>query len=392
LKIVHIITRLIIGGAQENTLLSCEGQHRLGHDVTLLTGPPLGPEGSLLDRARSFGYRVEIIDEMKRSILPGQDFRTYRSLVRHLRALQPDIVHTHSSKAGIIGRFAAHQAGVPGIVHTIHGLSFTSSRYAIINRFYRFLERQTAPLTHRIVCVATAMSRESLRFGIGRPEQYTTVFSGMEINPFLSPRVPRPSMREQLGLLPDDIAVATVARLFHLKGHDDLISLAPDLCKANPRLRFVWIGDGILRAEFERQIARLNLSDRFVFAGLVAPERVPELISACDILAHPSRREGLARAIPQGQLCGCPVVCYDIDGNAEGLIEGETGFAIRAFDVPAFGRAIQTLASDEAMRKRFGHKGRTFAADRFSAERMVESLEVVYRDALCESQTRGRVR
>ncbi len=388
MKIVHIITRLIVGGAQENTLLSCEGQHRLGHDVTLLTGPPLGPEGSLLDRARSFGYRVEIIDAMKRSILPGQDIRTYRSLVQRLGSIQPDIVHTHSSKAGIIGRFAAHKARVPGIVHTIHGLSFTSSKHAMVNRFYRLLERKTAPLTHRIVCVATAMSRESLRYGIGRPEQYKTVFSGMEIEPFVSPRVPRPAMRQQLGLAPDDIAVATIARLFHLKGHDDLIALAPELCQANPGLKFVWIGDGILRKDFEERIARLNLSDRFIFTGLVAPERVPELIQACDILAHPSRREGLARAIPQGQLCGCPVVCYDIDGNAEGLIEGETGFAIRAFDVMHFGRAIQTLASDAAMRKRFGEKGRAFASDRFSAERMVAALESIYRDVLRESRPR----
>src|SRR5256714_15386198 len=109
MRIVHIITRLIIGGAQENTLLSCEGQHDRGHDVTLITGPPIGPEGSLLDRARSHGYKVEIIDEMRRSILPLKDFRTYRHLVKRLREIRPDIVHTHSSKAGIIGRWAARR-------------------------------------------------------------------------------------------------------------------------------------------------------------------------------------------------------------------------------------------------------------------------------------------
>src|SRR5580765_8517832 len=119
MRIVHIITRLIIGGAQENTLLSCEGQHDRGHDVTLITGPPIGPEGSLLERAQNYGYKVELIDEMRRSILPVKDFRTYRALVKRLEALKPDVVHTHSSKAGIIGRWAADRAKVPAIVHTI---------------------------------------------------------------------------------------------------------------------------------------------------------------------------------------------------------------------------------------------------------------------------------
>src|SRR5580698_4607888 len=103
MRIVHIITRLIVGGAQENTLLSCEGQHDLGHDVTLITGPAIGPEGSLMERASAYGYRVETIDEMRRSILPLQDWQTYRRLFHHLREIKPDVVHTHSSKAGIIG-------------------------------------------------------------------------------------------------------------------------------------------------------------------------------------------------------------------------------------------------------------------------------------------------
>ena len=141
MKIAHVITRLIVGGAQENTLLSCEGQHDAGHDVTLLTGPSLGPEGSLMDRAASYGYRVETLDAMRRSILPGRTCFVYRELVRRFRALRPDVVHTHSSKAGILGRLAAWKAGVPLVVHTIHGLSWTSSRRAVVNNAYKSLER-----------------------------------------------------------------------------------------------------------------------------------------------------------------------------------------------------------------------------------------------------------
>src|SRR5438046_7514661 len=141
MRIVHVITRLIIGGAQENTLLSCEGQHARGHEVTLLIGPPIGPEGSLMERAMRGGYRVEVIDLMRRAIRPIKDFRTYRHLVRRLRELRPDVVHTHSSKAGIIGRRAAHKAKVPVIIHTIHGLAFTASTSRLANYMYKRLER-----------------------------------------------------------------------------------------------------------------------------------------------------------------------------------------------------------------------------------------------------------
>lgn len=378
MRIVHVITRLIVGGAQENTLLSCEGQHDAGHDVTLLTGPAIGPEGSLLERAQTYGYRVQIIDAMRRSILPGKDLATYFELKKRFRELRPDVVHTHSSKAGIVGRWAAHAAGVPRVVHTIHGLAFTASTRSSVNSFYKFLERKTAPISDVIVSVADAMTRASLEANIGRPEQYVTIHSGMDVRPFLNPPRPRDQIRRELGLAESDLAVGTIARLFHLKGHDDLFDLAPNLCAKHPGLKFVFIGDGILRSQFEERIAKAGLKDRFIFTGLVPPTRIPELVNALDIVAHPSRREGLARAIPQGQLARCPVVCYDIDGNAEGLLDGRSGFAVKAFDVKQFGDRLDELLSDESKRKRFGEAGRAFAAERFDARRMVERLLAVY--------------
>jgi glycosyltransferase involved in cell wall biosynthesis len=378
MRIVHVITRLIVGGAQENTLLSCEGQHDRGHEVTLITGPPIGPEGSLLERAQSYGYRVEVIDAMRRAIQPAEDWQTYRQLVRRFRALKPDVVHTHSSKAGIIGRWAAHEAGVPRIVHTIHGLAFTASTRWYVNKAYEWLERRTAPITDVIVCVADAMREQSLAARIGRPEQYVTVYSGMDTRPFLRPPVPREEVRRQLGFEPDDVAVGTIARLYYLKGHDDLIELAPELCARFPRLRFLWIGDGLLRAPFERRIRELKLADRFVLTGLVPPEKIPELANAMDLLVHPSRREGLARALPQGQLAGCPVVTYDVDGNREGLIDGQSGFCVPAFDRERLKSAVVELLGDESKRRSMGARGREFATARFDTRVMVEALEGVY--------------
>lgn len=382
MRIAHVITRLIIGGAQENTLLSCEGQHDRGHEVTLITGPAIGPEGSLMQRARSYGYRVEVIDELRRSILPLKDVLTFLTLKNRIAELRPDIVHTHSSKAGIIGRWAAHRAGVRAIVHTIHGLAFTASTSPLVNGVYRQLERMTAPITKRIVCVANAMREQSLKEEIGTPGQYVTVYSGMETAPFIHPRVPRDETRRRLGIEESDIVVGTIARLFHLKGHEDLLDIAQLLCTDFPRLRFLWVGEGVLRGDFEKRIAAMGLSHRFVLSGLVPPAEVPNLTAAMDILVHPSRREGLARALPQGALAGCPVVTYDIDGNREGLVDGETGFLVPPFDRNQLSRALRVLICDSDKRLSMGEAGRRFALGRFDAKVMIEALEAVYRDVI----------
>jgi glycosyltransferase involved in cell wall biosynthesis len=382
MKIVHIITRLIVGGAQENTLLSCERQHDRGHEVTLITGPPLGPEGSLMQRAQSYGYKVEVIDDMRRAILPLKDWRTYRKLIERIREIDPDVVHTHSSKAGIIGRWAAHRArhdAKPLIVHTIHGLAFTASTSPLVNNVYKYLERKAAPITDVIVCVADAMRDQSLAANIGRPEQYVTVYSGMDTQPFLHPPVPRNEVRKSLGLEDEHVAVGTIARLFDLKGHDDLLDLAPDLCARFANLRFLWIGDGSLRPKFELRIAEMKLKDRFILTGLVPPTKIPELTNAMDILVHPSRREGLARALPQGELAGCPVITYDIDGNREALIDTETGFLIPPFDKQKLADALAKVLADASLRKTMGARGRDFALHRFDTKVMVEALERVYR-------------
>jgi glycosyltransferase involved in cell wall biosynthesis len=385
MNIVHVITRLIVGGAQENTLISCLGQHRHGHQVTLITGPPLGPEGSLMARASEGGYAIETIDAMRRAILPVADYKTYRALVKRFQELRPDVVHTHSSKAGIIGRFAAHAAGVPVVVHTIHGLAFTASKRAWVNEAYKFAERRTAPITTKIVCVADAMRDQSLAAGIGKREQYVTIYSGMDIEPFIHPPIPPADLRQRLSIADDEIIVGTIARLFELKGHDDLLNSAPDLCQRFPNLRFLWVGDGLLRKQFEQRIASMGLTDRFILTGLVPPAQVPELTGAMDILAHPSRREGLARALPQGALAAKPCVTYDIDGAKEAVGDGVSGFVVPPFDVKRFADAIATLAPDMELRQRMGAAGRAMASRRFASQTMVDALEDLYAQCLKQS-------
>jgi glycosyltransferase involved in cell wall biosynthesis len=270
---------------------------------------------------------------------------------------------------------------VPAVIHTIHGLAFTASTSKLVNGVYKWLERKAAPISTRIVCVADAMREQSLSAGIGTREQYVTVYSGMETAAFLRPPVPRDEVRRRYGIEPEDVVVGTIARLFYLKGHDDLLELAPDLCARFPRLKFMWVGDGLLRSQFEEHIARLGLKNRFILTGLVPPAQIPELCNAMDVLVHPSRREGLARALAQGGLARIPVITYDIDGNREGVLDGQSGYVLPPFERSRLSDSLVQLLEDEGRRRRMGEVGRAFALERFDARVMVSALETVYHAA-----------
>ncbi len=378
MRIIHVITRLIIGGAQENTLLTVEGLHHLFRDdVTLITGPAEGPEGDLFDRATQLGLDVELFPELVRPIRPAVDLKAYRRLRATFRKLKPDVVHTHSSKAGILGRAAAWHAGVPAVVHTIHGLPFGTFETPLKNRLYIALERWAARRCHAIVSVCDAMTTQALAAGVGRPEQFLTVYSGMNADAFLEPRRQREEVRRELGLADGEVAFATVARLFELKGHDDIVAVAKDVLAANPNVRFVWIGDGILRDRLVADLERLGVRRSFILTGLVAPERIPELLNAVDAVIHPSLREGLARVLPQSLLVGRPVISYDIDGARE-VVLPETGILLKPRDLDGLRSAILRLAADPALRAALGSEGRRRFADQFRHETMTRQLRSLY--------------
>lgn len=382
MKVVHVITRLIVGGAQENTLFTCEDQHRsFGDDVTLIAGPGVGPEGSLERRAHSGGYRVEILPELQRAIAPHRDWAAYRRLSELLAALRPNIVHTHSSKAGILGRLAAHRLGIPA-VHTIHGASFHRGQSPLAYRTYRWLERRAARWCDRFISVCDAMTEQYVAAGIAPRERFVTIYSGMDVEPFLCPPRPAHEVRSELGFGPHDVVVCKIGRLFHLKGHEHLIEAAPRIVRQVPNVRFLLVGDGILRRPFEERVAQSGLQRHFHFTGLVPPERVPELIAASDIAVHTSEWEGLARVLPQALIAGKPVVSFDIDGAREVCIPEETGLLVRPGEVEALAAAIVRLAQNPELRRRLGETGRRRFTDRFRHETMTRRIREVYAEVL----------
>jgi len=385
MKVAHIITRLILGGAQENTLLSVEGQqHDWGDEVTLITGPALGPEGSLLQRAEQRELDVRIVPEMRREIHPLRDWQSYRALLRLLRELKPDVVHTHSSKAGILGRAAATRLRIP-VVHTIHGSPFHEFQSRSAYQIYRNCEKWGARRCAKLISVCDAMTDQYVAAGIAPRSQFQTVYSGMEVEPFLNPPVPREDVRRELGLADDQIVVGKIARLFHLKGHEYIIAAAGEVIARNPQVRFLFVGDGILQESLQQQIAAAGLSEYFLFTGLVPPARIPELIGAMDIVVHTSLREGLARVLPQALISGKPVISYDVDGAREVCVNDETGYLLSPKSVTELSSAILNLAESPELREQFGVTGRERFTERFRHQTMVRELREIYQTVIAET-------
>ena len=385
MRIAHIITRLILGGAQENTLLCCEDLIRLFHeDVLLITGPPLGPEGSLLERARTKGVPVKIVPSLRRAIHPWLDWQSYWAIYRILRQFDPDVVHTHSAKAGILGRLAAWRLGVPVIVHTVHGAPFHPYQSRFAWWFCREAEKWAARYCHKLITVADAMKDLLVEHKVAPPEKCVTIFSGMEIEPFLGCDVHREQARKELGYAPEHVVVGKIARLFPLKGHEDLIDAADKAVKVNPQLRFLCVGGGILQKRLKKKVKKLGLASYFRFVGLVPPEELPQFLSAMDIVVHTSLREGLARVLPQALLAGKPVVSYDIDGAREVVLPEKTGVLLRPRDVEGLAAAILRLAEAPRLRFQWGQNGRQWCAERFAHEKMTREIHALYCQLLRE--------
>jgi glycosyltransferase involved in cell wall biosynthesis len=291
------------------------------------------------------------------------------------------VVHTHSGKAGLLGRAAAWHERVPVIVHTVHGPSFGPFETPLRNRLYLAAERWAARRCHMMVSVCDAMTEQYLAAGVGRPDQYQTVYSGMDVDAFLNPPRARDEVRRELGLADDEVAFGTVARLFERKGHEDILAVAPDVLKVNPRVRFVFIGDGILRDRLIAETEQLGVRHAFHFVGLVPPGRIPELLGAMDAVVHPSLREGLARVLPQSLLTGTPVISYDIDGARE-VVLPETGILLKPRDLPGLAASVLRLAGDAELRKALGQEGRRRFVEQFRHETMTAQLRVLYEELL----------
>jgi glycosyltransferase involved in cell wall biosynthesis len=387
-NVSHIITRMIVGGAQENTLFSVLGLSELpAYQVQLLTGPETGAEGNLLEVASS-KPDVVTIPHLVRSIRPVADARAFGELRAALRASQPDVVHTHSSKGGVLGRAAARAAGAPVVVHTLHSLVFHDYQPRFVNRSYRLIKRTMVPLTDHYVSVSDNIRERAIDARIGTADHHSTVRSGFDTAAFRATLLPTAEARAQLDVPHDRVVVGVVARLFPLKGYEDILQVAPRIVRQHPDVLFMFVGSGPMRGELEATVERLGLGRNVLFSGRVPPSDVPVAFSCFDILLHASLREGLARVIPQAVLAGKPVVAYDLDGSGEVVEDGRNGFLVRPRDLDELAMRVGELVGDARSRELLGGVGADEIAVKFSVEEMVRQLDELYRRLLAERPDR----
>lgn len=379
IRVLHAITRLIVGGAQENTLLTVEGLHaRPQYEVALLIGSDGGPEGSLVARARCGGIPVIEVPELVRPLHPVRDPVALVKIAQVIRNGGYHIVHTHSTKAGLLGRLAACWAKTPIVVHTLHSLAFHPYQSPMVNGALRVMKRCLARYTDHFISVSDAVRRGALAAGIGHPEQHSTVYSGMEVGQFLDTRVDRDAVRRALEIPPRAPVVGKVARLFHLKGHAELLLALPAVVNAVPDVRILLVGDGILQQAIREEARRLGVLERVIFVGLVPPERIPDYLAVMDVVVHTSLREGLARVLPQALAMGKPVVAHALDGSPEVVLPGVTGYLVRPGDTEGLANALVTLLRDPDERDRLGANGRRLVEKLFPCERMVDQIHHLY--------------
>ena len=370
-RVLHPITRLIIGGAQENTILTAALLPADRWDVDVICGPQTGPEGSLIDVARAQGVSLIIEPSLVREINPLKDPLALFRLTRLIRRGGYAIVHTHSSKAGILGRWAAKLAGTPVIVHTVHGWGHHDRQHPVVRRIYIWLEKLTLPITDKLIVVSPLNIEKGLADGIGRPEDYVVIRSGIELDRFGHPQTPRNQTRAAWGIPVDAPVVGTVTRLSAQKAPLDFVTAAALVLEQHPDAYFMMVGDGPLRGDVEALAQELGIADRLVLTGL--RRDIPELMAAFDLFTLSSLWEGLPRVLPQAMATGLPIVATAVDGSSEVIEQGVNGLLTPPGEPDRLADAIASLLGDRERMSQMGALNRE-RVEAFSATRMVERL------------------
>lgn len=367
-RVFHLITRLLKGGAEAKTIATVRDLD--DYEFTVGYGAEYDQEQvDLLEDKEIATKRFPLI----RHYNPVTSGPAVLSLARYLRREEFDIVHTHSTEAGIIGRFAATLAGVPNVVHTVHGVPFADDRNGVLNRFVLACERQAAKYTDRIITNADVIADDYLERGIGRPEQYTTVYSGVDLDAFrdAEPATDLPGERPR---------VVMVGRLADGKGHEVLLDAVDLIGDFQGSVSIV--GDGPLYDDVEQEIRLRELTEDVFLTGF--RDDISQVLATSDVLVLPSFREGTPRVITEAMASGLPVVATDIAGIPEQVADGGSGYLIPTGDPEALAERLEALLVNAELRERIGARGLE-RVERFSVATMIEELDGVYQGSLEKS-------
>ena len=386
-RVVHIITRLDMGGSAQNTLLTCRGLSRK-YEVVLVHGLSIESqmtyrEKKTVDRrireAVERGVRVFAIPSLVRKISPLQDLKTLFSLWRLLIREKPSMVHTHTSKGGILGRLAAKLAGVPVIIHTPHGHVFYGHFGPLVSRLFLLTERLMARITDQMVALTQPEKNDYVALSVFGPEKVAKIHSGVDVDRFMNVQVNIAEKKKELGLNSKGLVVGTVGWLLPIKGPMHLLKAMSNVWESHLETSLIFIGKGDLEIGLKEEARRMGVSGKVVFLGW--RDDIPEIMQTIDIFVLPSLNEGMGRVLVEAMAAGKPVVASRVGGILDLVKEGRNGFLVEPGDEKGFAIAIKKLLKDKKMRDEMGKRGREMAKD-FSVVKMVEKIDVLYERSL----------
>lgn len=375
LKVFHIITKLELGGAQKVTLMTLERLPRDRYDVGLVTGP----EGLLVDWANRIpNLHCEWNPWLVREVRPVQDAVAFLKLWQFFRRERPHIVHTHSSKAGIIGRWAARLAGVPLIFHTAHGFGFNDFQRPSVRNFYIWIEKLTSRITTKLFIVSYANADKARACGLIGNSDWALARDSIAVEEFLQPGLRRQKLGEW-GIPDDKVIVGMVACLKPQKSPEDFVEVAARVLAKTDRAHFVMAGDGELRRSVEERIRRHGISSQVTLLGWRNEKEMPEFYRNLDIVVLTSLWEGLPCVFSEAMASELPIVATNVDGAREAIVDGENGYLHAPHDVEGMAQSVLKLIADPNVRRIMGTRGKKRVME-FDIGTSVAVVDSVYRE------------
>ncbi|MBI5788269.1 MAG: glycosyltransferase family 4 protein [Candidatus Schekmanbacteria bacterium] len=377
IKVVHIITRLDRGGSAENTLLTVIGLNKARYEVSLISGCSQNPPQILMNQLAESGIKFIVINDLVREISPWRDIKAMLTIRRLIRGA--DIVHTHTSKAGIVGRWAAFAAKVPHTVHTPHGHVFYGYYNRIITRFFILLERISASVTDKIICLTKKEAEDYTTLGIGGLQKYMVIHSGVKLDNFRATSDSGRLLREKLHIPLQAKIVGSLGRLEEVKGYKYFVEAASVIADQFPAVYFLLAGDGARRAELSEQCNRRELQKRFIFYGW--QEDAATVMSVMDIFILPSLNEGMGRVLVEAMSMGKPIVATAVGGVPELIKHEQNGILVPPKDAQALACAVTRLLKNPELADKIASNTKR-DVDQYSAQKMLEKIEGLYEQML----------
>jgi glycosyltransferase involved in cell wall biosynthesis len=376
-RVARVFSRLNVGGPSVHVILLSAGLRPLGYETRLIVGTESAREGNMLPLAARKDVTCEAMGGLGREIAPLHDARALLGLTRLLRAWRPQIVHTHTAKAGLLGRLAARAAGVPTVVHTFHGHVLRGYFSPAKTALFRRLEARLARLADSLVAVSDAVKRDLVELGVAPAERIRVVPLGLELG-HLAVELPRGVLRAECGIAPDAPLVGMVGRLVPIKDVPTFLLAARRVSEARPDARFALVGDGEQRAPLERQARQLGLGAALSFLGW--REDLAPVYGDLDVVVNASRNEGTPVALIEAMAAARPVVATRVGGTPDLVGEDERGRLVPPGEPETLARAIlETIEQSEAARRR-ALAGREHVLRRHSSDRLVHDVDALYRE------------